>query len=301
MEEAFTGVTMKNGIWALALLVLALPVFSDGPNSSSWELFFFYGLDFSGKNFAYANSYDPNPGYHIPGSYARQTLNLDPAMGQGIALGAGHYFSGGFGVRLMARRRTIPLGGKNTPYEYFYRYTLITPPYYEPMEATTYRKVDWVPTEGSLSVTSLDLEAAFRLPIAAGVSALLFAGPSLYLAGGRFSPLGFTDEWLGGHGVPMREDYLVHIKLPRRQKIGLEAGLELSVRLSGGFSAVIRAAYSYSGDITFEPTIDEVYYYSYLQPAPEEKINLVKSRFDLQPLTISLSAAFLGAGLKFEF
>ena len=292
---------MKKSIWALGLLILALPAFSVGPNSSSWELFFFYGLDFSGKNFAYANSYDPNPGYHIPGSYARQTLNLDPAMGQGIALGAGHYFSGGFGVRLMARRRTIPLGGKNTPYEYFYRYTLITPPYYEPMEATTYRRVDWVPTEGSLSVTSVDLEVALRLPIAAGVSAVFFAGPSLYFAGGRFSPLGFTDEWLGGHGVPMHEDYLVHVKLPARQKIGLEAGLELSARLSGRCSAVIRAAYAYTGDITFAPTIDEVYYYSYLQPAPEEKITLVKSRFALQPLKISLSAVVLGAGLKFEF
>lgn len=292
---------MKNGIWALGIFMLALPGFSGGPDSSSWELFFYYGLDFSGQSVAYANSYDPHPGYHIPGSYARQTLNLDPATGQGIALGAGRYFSGGFGVRLMARRRTIPLGGENTPYEYFYRYTSITPPYYEPREAVTERRVDWVPTEGSLSVTSIDLEAALRLPIAAGVSAVLFAGPSLHIAGGRFSPLGFTDEWLGGHGVPMREDYLVHIKLPAQQKIGLEAGLELSARLSGGFSAVVRAAYTYTGDITFAPTIDEVYYYSYLQPASEEKITLVKSRFDLQPLTISLSAACLGVGLKFEF
>jgi len=292
---------MKNGIWALGILVLALPAFSGETGPSSWEFFFFYGLDFSGRNFAYANSYDPHPGYHIPGSYARQTLNLDPAVGQGIALGAGHYFSGGFGVRLMARRRTIPLGGKNTPYEYFYRYTLITPPYYEPMEATTYRKVEWVPTEGSLDVTSVALEAALRLPIGAGVSAVLHAGPSLYLAGGRFSPLGFTDEWLGGHGTPNRQDYLVHIKLPGKQKIGLQAGLEFSVRLTGRFSAVIRAAYAYTGDITFAPMIDEVYYYSYLQPASEEKIALVKSRFDLQPLKVSLSAAVLGAGLKFEF
>lgn len=301
MGAAYTGVTMKNGIWALGLLVLALPVFSDGPNSSSWELFFFYGLDFSGQSVAYANSYDPHPGYHIPGSYARQTLNLDPATGQGMALGVGHYLSGGFGVRLMARRRMIPLGGENIPYEYFYRYTSITPPYYEPREAVTERTMDWVPTEGSLSMTSVNLEAALRLPITAGVSAVLFAGPSLNFAGGRVSPLGFTDEWLGGHGVPMREDYLVHIKLPARQKIGLEAGLELSARLSGRCSAVIRAAYAYTGDFTFAPTIDEVYYYSYLQPAPEEKITLVKSRFDLQPLKISLSAAVLGAGLKFEF
>jgi hypothetical protein len=292
---------MKKGIWALGILVLTLPAISAAPNSSSWELFFFYGLDFSGKHFAYANSYDPHPGYHIPGSYARQTLNLDPAMGQGIALGVGHYFSGGFGVRLMARRWMIPLGGENTPYEYFYRYTSITPPYYEPREAVTERTVDWVPTEGSLSVTSVVLEAALRLPIAAGVSAVLFAGPSLHFAGGRFSPLGFTDEWLGGAGVPMREDYLVHVKLPARQKIGLEAGLELSARLSGPFSAVIRAAYAYASDITFAPMVDEVYYYSYLQPAPEESIALVKSRFDLQPLKISLSAAVLGAGLKFEF
>jgi hypothetical protein len=292
---------MKKGIWALGILVLALPAFSDGLNSSSWELFFLYGLDLSGKSVAYANSYDPHPGYHIPGSYAKQTLNLDPGTGQGIALGAGHYFSGGFGVRLTVRRRSIPLGGENTPYEYFYRYTLITPPYYEPIEAVTFREVDWVPTEGSLDVTSLALEAAFRLPVAAGVTAVIFAGPSLYLAGGRFSPLAFTDQWLGGHGTPNHQDYLVHIKLPGKQKIGLQAGLELSVRLSGRISALITAAYSYSGEMTFEPTIDEVYYYTYLTPASQETIDLIDARFDLKPLPISFSAAALGAGLEFEF
>ena len=292
---------MKNGIWALALLVLALPLFSDGPDSSPWELFLLYGLNFSGKSVAYPNFYDPHPGYHIPGSYARQTLNLDPGAGQGFTFGIGRYFSDGFGIRLTAHQRTIPLGGNNTPYEYFYRFTLITPPYYEPIEAVTVRTVDWVPTDGSLSLTSISLEAAFRVPITAGVFAILSAGPSLYFAGGRFAPLGFTDEWLGGHGTPNHEDYLVRIKLPREQTIGLEASLELSVRLSGGVSAVIRAAYAYTGNIAFDPTIDEVHYYSYLEPAPEDKVSLVKSRFDLQPLKISLSTAALGAGFKFGF
>jgi hypothetical protein len=292
---------MKKGIWALGILILALPALSDGPNSSSWELFFLYGLDLSGKSIAYANSYDPNPGYHIPGSYAKQTLNLDPGTGQGFALGAGYYFSGGFGVRLTARRRSIPLGGENTPYEYFYRYTLIYPPYYEPIESVTQLTLDWVPTDGKLNVTSLALEAAFRLPVAAGISAVLFAGPSLQFVEGRFSPLGFTDEWLGGHGTPNRQHYLVHIKLPREQKIGLQAGLELSIRLSGKFSALVSAAYSYSGEITFIPAIDEVYYDSSLRPASQETLDLIESRFDLKPLPISFSAPILGAGLKFEF
>jgi hypothetical protein len=281
---------MKKGIWALGILVLALTGFSGRAEPSSWEVVFFYGLDFLGKGVAYAHSYDPNPGYHIPGSYARQTLNLDPGTGQGIALGVGRYFSGGFGVRALVRRRSIPLGGVNTPYEYFYRYTLIYPPYYEPIESVTSREVDWVPTDGSLSVTSVDLEAAFRVPIAAGAFAVLFAGPSLYFAGGRFSPLRFTEEWLGGHGTPNHQDYLVHIKLPRKQKVGLQAGLEISVRVSGGLSAVVRGAYAYTGKLTFEPAIDEVFYDSRSDAPPQEKIDLVKSRFDLKPLTISLSA-----------
>ncbi|MDH4271418.1 MAG: hypothetical protein OEW18_05515 [Candidatus Aminicenantes bacterium] len=292
---------MRKNIWIWGVLALTMPALAAEKKPPSWEFFFLYGLDFRGARAAYANSYDPHPGYHIPGSYARQTLNLDPAAGQGIALGVAHFFSGGFGVRLMARRRIIPLGGENTPYEYFYRYTSIYPPYYIPEEAYTFREMDWVPTEGSLGVTSIDLEAALRLPVAAGVAAVLFAGPSLHFAGGHFSPLGFTEEWLGGHGIPMREDYLVYIKLPAEQKIGFEAGVELSVRLSGGFSAVFRAAYSYAGKMTFAPEIDEVYYYSRLQPAPGDKTALVKSRFDLQPLTISLSTAVLGAGLKFGF
>jgi hypothetical protein len=299
IKMALEGTIMKRNIWVCGVLALALPALSAEKEPPAWELFFLYGLDFAGTRVAYENAYDPHPGYHIPGSYARQTLNLDPAAGQGIALGVGHYFSGGFGVRLMVRRRITPLAGENTPYEYFYRYTLIYPPYYIPEEAVTFREVDWVPTEGSLSVMSVNLEAAFRLPISDGLAAVLFAGPSLRFANGRFSPLGFTEEWLGGHGVPMREDYLVYIKLPSCSRLGLEAGLELSVRLSGGVSAVFRTAYSYTGDITFAPVIDEVYYYSHLQLAPEDKTALVKSRFDLQPLTVSLSTAFLGAGLKF--
>ncbi len=292
---------MKRSTWVCGVLALALPVLSAEKKPSEWELFFFYGLDFTGKNAVYENAYDPHPGYHIPGSYARQTLNLNPATGQGISIGVGHSFSQGFGIRLMARRRTIPLGGENTPYEYFYRYTSIYPPNYIPEEAVTFREVDWVPTEGSLGVTSVNLEAALRLPIASGFIAVLFAGPSLHFAGGHFSPLGFTEEWLGGHGVPMREDYLVTVRLPGQRKIGVEVGMEFSARLSGAVSAALRAAYSFVGRMTFAPEIDEVYYYSYLQIAPKEKVTLVESRFNLQPLTISLSSAVLSAGIKLDF
>lgn len=299
IEAGFEDTSMKTKIWVCGVLALAFPVLAAEKTHPSWELYFLYGLDFTGKGIVYENAYDPHPGYHIPGSYARQKLNLDPATGQGIALGAGCYFSKSLGIRLTARRRTIPLGGENTPYEYFYKYTLIYPPNYIPEEAETFREVDWVPTEGSLGVTSVNLEGAVRFPIGDGLAAVLFAGPSLHFAGGHFSPLGFTEEWLGGHGVPMREDYLVYIKLPSCRKLGLEAGLELSARLSGGVSAVFRAAYSYTGEITFAPEIDEVYYYSYLQLAPEDKTTLVESRFDLQPLTMSLSTAFLGIGIKF--
>jgi hypothetical protein len=291
---------MKKNILACGLLVLALPALSAEKKPASWGFFFLYGLDFTGNRFAYTNGYDPHPGYHIPGSYAKQTLTLDPATGQGIAVGAGCFFPAGFGLRLTVRRRIIPLGGENTPYEYFYRYTSISPPYYVPHEAVTTREVDWVPTDGSLGVTSVALEAAFRFPLAAGVAGVLFAGPSLHLASGRFSPLGFTEEWLGGHGVPFSQDYFVTINLPLSHKLGLEAGVELSVRLSGGVSAVARAAYSFVGKMTFKPEIDEVYY-SYLQPAPQDKTALVESRFNLQPLTISLSTVFLGAGLNFGF
>jgi hypothetical protein len=292
---------MKKGIWALTFLFLAIPAFSDGPNPPPWEVFLFYGLDLSGKSVPYANSYDPNPGYHIAGSYAKQTLNLDFGRGQGITLGVGYYSAGGFGLRLTARRRTISLGGGNSPYEYYYLYTLITPPYYEPIETSTYREVDWVPTDGSIGLTSFSLQAAFRLPIATGAAAVLTAGPALYFVEGRFAPLGFTEQWLGGHGTPNLQDYLVHIKLPSEHKIGLEAGLEVSVRLSGGLSVTIRAAYAYMGDLSFEPTIEEVHYYSSLRPASEETIDLIKSRFDLKPLAMSFSAADFGAGLKFEF
>ncbi len=292
---------MKRSPWVCVVLALALPALSVEKKAPEWEFFFFYGLDFTGKSVAYENTYDPHPGYHIPGSYARQTLNLNPATGQGISIGVGHNFAQSFGVRLMARRRTIPLGGENTPYEYFYRYTSIYPPNYIPEEAATFREVDWVPAEGSLSLTSFSLEAALRLPIASGFIVVLFAGPSLHFAGGHFSPLGFTEEWLGGHGVPMREDYLVTVKLPAQKKAGLEGGVELSARLSGGVSAVVRGAFSFVGDVIFGPEIDEVYYYSYLHIAPEEKMTLVESRFDLQPLTISISSISFGAGFKFGF
>jgi hypothetical protein len=292
---------MKNGICVLALFVLAIPAFSDGSDFPGWELFLFYGLDLSGKTHAYPNSYDPHPGYHISGSYARQTLNLDPGTGQGITFGIGRRFSGGFGVRLTAGRRKVSLGGENTAYEYFYLYTLITPPYYEPIETSTYREVDWVPTEGSIGLTSLSLEASLRLPIATGIAALISAGPALYFAGGRFAPLAFTEQWLGGHGTPNLQDYLVHIKLSNERKLGFQAGVEVAVRLSGAISLALRAAYAHTGDFVFAPEIGEVYYYSYLDPAPEEKVNLVRSRFNLQPLTMSFSAAVLSAGLKFAF
>ena len=290
---------MKKNIWVWGLLMLALPALSSEKKPAAWEFRFLYGFDFTGTQYAYEHVYDPNPGYHIPGSYARQTLNLDPATGQGIAVGAGYHFSRILGIRLTARRRAIPLGGQNSPYEYSYKYTSIYPPNYIPEEAVAFGEIDWVPTDGSLSVTSVGLEVAIRLPVAPGASTVLFAGPSLHFATGQFSPLGFTEVWLGGHGTLNRETYLVYINLPAQRKLGLEAGAELSVRLSGSVSAFLRAAYSFVGGITFTPEIDEVFYLSQIQPAPEDKTALVESRFDLQPLTVSLSSFFLGAGLKF--
>jgi hypothetical protein len=102
---------------------------------------------------------------------------------------------------------------------------------------------------------------------------------------------------MGGHGVLMQEDYLVYLRLPPKALIGADLSLDAAIRLSEHFWLRLKADYRKTGAYEIVPEIDQVLSSYSLEEADSETTELIKSRFDLRTLTLSLSHVSFGAGI----
>ena len=299
-EVIMNVIQKKSALLLAAILTASLAGFGGDGNPSRFEFFIVYGPSLASGAATFQNAFDPHPGYKIPGSYARQTLAIDPVAGGGLAAGGTYYFGRRFGIRLSFFSESRPIGGQNTPYDYLYLYTSITPPDYIPVDTRFARKVDWPSSEGSIREWGGRLELVWRRPVSSAIEIAVAGGLSLASAGGRLHPLGFTDQWEGGHGVLFIEDYLVYLRLPARTLIGAVLSLEASVRLSGRVWLRLEAGYQKTVVYQAAPEIDKVLSYYSLDEAAAETVRLAGSRFELQPLRLSLSRVSFGAGIVFR-
>jgi hypothetical protein len=291
------GFRKKRGFLFAAILSAPLAGFAGRGDSPRFDLFVAYGLVTAGGATTYQNSYDPHPEYEIPGSFARQTLAIEPASGGRFSAGGTWYFRRSLGIRPAFLSESRPIGGLNSPYECLYLYTSMAPPDYTPVETGYARQLGWPSTEGRIREWSGRLELVWRLPVSSAFEIVLSGGPSITSVSGRLHPLGFTEFQLGGHGVLFVEDYLVYLRLPAQTKIGAAFGVEASLRLSGHFWFRLGAGYRLIGSYEATPEIDKVLYYDSLEDVAAETAELVEDRFHLQALRLSLSRVFFGAGI----
>jgi len=286
----------RRALLPAGILAASLAGFAGDETPPRFEFYVGGGPSLAGGASTYRNAFDPHPGYKIPGSYARQTLTVDPAPGGYLVAGGTFYFRPRFGLRLAFHSDSRAVGGKNTPYDYLYLYTSTTPPDYIPIDTSHARQIDWPSSEGRIKEWGGRLELVWRRTVSPSLEIALAGGFTLASAGGRLHPLGFTDQWQGGHGVLFVEDYLVYLRLPPRTLVGAILSVETTVRLSGRVWLRFEAAFQRSGAYEAVPEIDKVLSYYSLDEAGEEISRLVGSRFNLQPLRVSLSRASIGAG-----
>lgn len=282
--------------WVLAAALAGLAA-DDATPSPHFELFIGGGPSLASGTASYANAYDPHPGYKIPGSYARQTLTVDPGAGGCLTMGGTLFLGRAFGVRLSFLADDRAIGGENAPYDYYYLYTAVRPPDYTPTDTSYARQVAWPSSEGRLREYGGRLEAVWRCPASASFEVAFTAGLSLTSTRGRLHPLGLSEQWEGSHGVLFINDYLVYLRLPPRILAGGALGVEAAVRLSDHVWLRLEGSVRKSGAYEAVPEIDKILDYYSLDEAGEDAWALAEDRFDLKPLRLSLSRAAFGAVL----
>jgi len=287
----------RSALLSAGILAAVLSGYAGEENPLRFEFFVTYGPSLAGGSATYANEYDPNPGYKVPGSYARQTITIGPAVGGRFAAGGTWYFNQWLGVRLSFVSESRAIGGANTSYDLLYLYTSMTPPDYTPFDTRFAFQRGWSSSEGAITEQGGSLALVWRLPISDVFEFSVAGGLSLASVDGRLHPLGFTDLWMGGHGVLMSEDYLVYLRLPAKALIGADLSLGAAIRLSEHFWLRLEADYQKTGAYKVVPEIDQVLSSYSLEEADSETTELIKSRFDLRTLTLSLSHFSFGAGI----
>ena len=241
----------RSALLSAGILAAVLSGFAAEENPPRFEFFLSYGPSLAGGSAAYANEYDPRPAYEVlEGSFARQTIAINPAAGGCFAAGGTYYFGRRFGVRLSFVSESRTVGGENGPYDLLYFYTLTMPPDFIPFVTSYAHLLDWPSSDGVIREWGGCLALVGRLPVSAAFKFSIAGGLSLTSAGGRFHPLGFTELWMGGYWV------LMHI--------------------------------------------DRVLYYDSLEEADSQTRKLLESKFDLQPVELSLSHISFGAGIVFR-
>jgi hypothetical protein len=248
---------------------------------------------------AYPHSYDPHPGYAIPGSFVRQTLQVDSLSGRGLLAGLDVYFGPTIGLRLSAGRDENPFSGVNRPVEMTYKWTYFFPGPGS-IDAVRNTTTEWPDTSGALRRTSLALEALARLPLGPAVEIRLTAGPQISWLGGDLQSLKYTELTYERYGALFFDSYFVRLRLPIQSVLAATAGAELSIRVSPFLALRLRGSYR-GGTYEGTPEIDAVYDYNSGLDADAPTLVRVKSKIVPVPIVLSPSPFYFGAGLALSF
>lgn len=290
-------------LFAVAVLAASFPaaLAASDKNAPRFEFFVTGGLSPAGTGASYVHSYDPNPGYKIPGSFGRQTLQIDPAGAGAFSAGAGFYFSDGIGLRATVSVEKASLGGANGPFEFLFKYTGYFVPYFQPFDTSVSLTKDWPPTQGSLRRVMAGLEFVLRLPVSPAFGVALSAGPQMSFLNGDVYPVAYTRVSAYMRGYPFFHDDVLRLKLPARTAVGLKAGIEAMLRLAAHL--FLRFEGAYRGAETYEgvPEISQGYAANTFADLAPEDLAQIRSRVALNSLTLSFSPLSLSAGVSVGF
>jgi len=283
---------------AAFLAVLALPARAQEP--FRFEFFVKGALAPSGALATYDSSYDPHPGYEIPGSYARQTLNIDPMSGWGVCAGVTAHLGTMLGLRLSAGWDETPLGGNNPDFQLLYKYTAWLPPMTNPTYGSRLTAVEWPATSGRLRRMTASLEMNFRIPLSPLWTLNLSAGPLLSFFNGKVDPLGYEELVYERYGAQIFRYYFVLLRLPPLTAFGFNGEAEVAFRIDRHVSLLLGAVLR-SGTYAATPEIASCLDYHTLQEAPAEVMTRLKACIIPAPLTLRPSPFLFSLGFAVGF
>jgi hypothetical protein len=267
-----------------------------------FEFFVRGSLTPSGTGATIEHSYDPHPGYSIPGSYVRQTLQVDPLAGCGVQAGLTVFFGRTFGIRLSAGHDETPFGGVNSPFEMSYKYTswMPGPTGFEYIDGIRHTFTQWPDTSGTLRRTTVGLEAVVRIPLGPAGFLNLSGGPLLGFIDGEIHSLAYTELVYERYGALFFNTYFVRLALPAQTAVGFTGSAELEIRLDRRLSLVLGAAYR-GGSYTGTPEIMAAYDYNSILEARTEVMGRIKTQIVPGRLELTPSPFVFRAGLAVAF
>jgi hypothetical protein len=288
--------------WGILFLGLMIPAFAESvlPKKSRIEAFLYLSWNSGAGAAIYRHDYPLAFADALPGAHGFQQLNIEPKWGEGIQGGLCFFLTDSFGLKLSFIYSRHKLGGVNSPYGIQMNYTTRMPPDYKEIEITHNSSTEWMATEGRLESLAFSLNAQFRFPLSRIATGMVSVGPGILCAFGRFSALGYSEYWLGGHGVLFSDTSLLMMNLPAAWKTCLNADCEISFHLSKLLSLAARVAYIATRSMSMIPSIDRIFSYYSLDEVDTETYVNIKNYLNFKPFELNPSAVSLSLGLKVQ-
>jgi hypothetical protein len=187
---------------------------------------------------AYLSRYSPP----MEGEYtseAEQALQLEGRRSAGFWIALAWFPGGRLGLETRVDVGGDGMTGLSGPYDVRLRYHARQPPDHMLREYEFTRSTTVPSAETSLRLVVVAANAAVRLNPEGRVHGTLSGGLSLGTMRGRLAPVGFTTFRLGGHAVLFSDQYGVELVFGPTTRIGVNAGGDLDIPLSGRVAVVL--------------------------------------------------------------
>ena len=230
-------------------------------------------------------------------SHAGQTLTVDMGAGVGVAAGFSVFFVPHGGVQVIVERQSSDATGTNSPYEYTLNYVSRPPPDNLPQSVTVSNAVAWPDTTGSLTLTTIAVNAVARIGRSDRIHGTISGGPAFHRLGGVLQSVAFTTFRLGGHSVLFHDDFRLAMTADSKQEIGFNVGGDLDVVVAR-HAAIVIGYRLYGGpdaDVTFRPTV-------VLDPnaaGVQQSLDDIKTSLSQAPMRLPMTSSRFTIGFKF--
>ncbi len=285
-------------------LILSPPLQSEqveDAKNKSIEIFSFFNLRLGSVDAVYENSNALDFPEGRAGSFSSQTLTLKGRPSGGFNTGVSFPLHKSFRLKLSVNYSRSLLRGENSPFLIHLEYISMPPDEYIPVEIIHDYSVEWVKTQGNLKTLAFLLNLQYTHALFNNITLSFSAGGGVYRIFGDFNPLGYSEFWLGGHDELISEDYLLMLKIPYSNIIGINVDAGISHHLSERFFIMANIAYHLCENLSVVPILDYALYYYTLDRVDQNKLSQIQNFLDFGPLEINPSFFCLSFGLAYRF
>lgn len=230
-------------------------------------------------------------------SHAGQTLTVDTGAAMGVAAGVSVFFVPHGGVQVIVERQSSDTTGTNSPYQYTLNYVSRPPPDNLPQPVTVSDAVAWPDTTGSLTLTTIAVNAVARIGRSDRLHGTISGGPAFHRLGGTLQSVAFTTFRLGGHSVLFQDDFRLAMTTDSKQEIGFNVGGDLDVVVAR-HAAIVVGYRLYGGpdaSVTLRPS-------AVLEPNTagiQQSLDDITTSLPQAPMRLPMTSSRFTIGFKF--